>query len=265
MNTNLIFRIPLHWQILIAIAIGALAGYLAGPEGSIFGVSLISIFDFLGSLFINLLKMLVVPLIVSSVITGVAGIGSARDLGRLGGKTLLFYVLTTLIAVLIALTLLNIVRPGIVDGEPARELLRACGLRRRTSPARWARRSGKLRRHPAGHRSAQHRRGGAQHQAAGPGVLQHPVRIFPRAHCEPEHAKPVLGFWQGMFQVMMRMTEFVMRLAPIGVFGLAAPVVAKPGFGARALAGFRATRARRACDLFAFVAAAAAAAPRWRG
>ena len=69
-------------------------------------------FDLVGTLFINLLKMLIVPLILSSVITGVAGLGTGPDLGRLGGKTLAFYVITTLLAVLIALMLVNLVEPG---------------------------------------------------------------------------------------------------------------------------------------------------------
>src|ERR1700752_1152786 len=116
MSERAALRIPLHWQILIAIGVGALAGILVGPDASVLGVKLMSVFDFLGTLFVNALKMLVVPLIVSSVISGVASVGSARDLGRLGGKTLLFYIITTLMAVLLALTLLSIVRPGIVDG-----------------------------------------------------------------------------------------------------------------------------------------------------
>src|SRR5262249_6729170 len=73
--------------------------------------------------FINLLKMVVVPLIAASIITGVAGLGSGRDLGRLGIKTLAFYVFTTLLSVLIALVIVNFVKPGIVDGVPAKSLL----------------------------------------------------------------------------------------------------------------------------------------------
>ena len=61
-------RFPLHWQILAAIGIGALTGYLTGPDATLFGVSVVDFFDFLGTLFVNALKMLVVPLIVASVI-----------------------------------------------------------------------------------------------------------------------------------------------------------------------------------------------------
>src|SRR3982750_2030856 len=89
--------------ILIAMVAGALAGWVLGPDASLGSIKLLPIFDLIGTIFINLLKMLIVPLILSSVITGVAGLGSGPDLGRLGAKTLTFYVATTLIDVLIAL------------------------------------------------------------------------------------------------------------------------------------------------------------------
>src|SRR4051812_42361010 len=109
--------------ILVAIIAGALTGWILGPDASLGGYKLLPLFDVVGTLFINLLKMLIVPLILASVITGVAGLGSGPDLGRLGGKTLLFYVVTTLLAVLIALMLVNLVEPGVADGQPVRDKL----------------------------------------------------------------------------------------------------------------------------------------------
>ena len=103
--------------ILIAMVAGALTGWLAGPDAAIGSVKLVPVFDLIGGLFINLLKMLIVPLILGSVITGVAALGTGPDLGRLGLKTLGFYVLTTLIAVLIALMLVNAVEPGVQDWQ----------------------------------------------------------------------------------------------------------------------------------------------------
>src|SRR3954452_15375853 len=104
--------------ILVAMALGAVIGWLVGPEAGGLGL-----FDFLVTAFINLLKMVVVPLISASILTGVATVGSGRDLGRLGLKTLGFYVFTTLLSVTIALALVDIIKPGIVNGVPARELL----------------------------------------------------------------------------------------------------------------------------------------------
>jgi Na+/H+-dicarboxylate symporter len=91
----------LHWQILIAIVLAGIAGQLAGETATIGGTSWYAVFDFVGTLFINALKMLIVPLIASSIIVGVAGIGSSGNLGKLGGQTLLFYALTTLLAILV--------------------------------------------------------------------------------------------------------------------------------------------------------------------
>ena len=116
-------KIALHWQILIAILLAALAGWLSGPDTAVFGVPLVSAFDFLGTIFINALKMLIVPLIGSSIIVGVAGIGGGANIGRLGGRTLLLYATTTLAAILVGLVLVNLVQPGIVDGKPVRDLL----------------------------------------------------------------------------------------------------------------------------------------------
>src|SRR5215813_6253279 len=100
--------------ILIAMVLGAIAGWIVGPDGKVGGVEVLGFFEFLGTLFINLLKMVVVPLISASIITGVASVGSRRDLGRLGVRTLAFYVFTSLLSVLIALALVDIVNPGIV-------------------------------------------------------------------------------------------------------------------------------------------------------
>jgi Na+/H+-dicarboxylate symporter len=215
--------------ILIAMVIGALTGWLLGPDASLGSIKLIPLFDVIGTLFINLLKMLIVPLILASVITGVAGLGAGPDLGRLGGKTLAFYVITTLIAVLIALTLVNLIQPGVADGQPVRDKLALTA--------------------DAGEVTA----GVMQH--AQTSVLDSIRSVIPAniveaaantkmlglvlfsvlfgfflARIPQPHLGTILSFWQGIFLVMMRMTEFVMMLAPIGVFALIAKVVALAGF-----------------------------------
>ena len=79
-------KIKLHWQILIAIVLAAIAGSITGTEASILGVTFVQIYDFLGTLFMNALRMIIVPLIMSSIIVGIANLGSGSDLGRLGVK-----------------------------------------------------------------------------------------------------------------------------------------------------------------------------------
>jgi Na+/H+-dicarboxylate symporter len=101
-------KLELHWQILIAIILAAIVGGIVfnsfeatGVEPTLFGVRYLAIFDYIGTIFLNALKMIIVPLITSSIIVGVAGIGSGGNLGALGGKTLLFYATTTLAAILV--------------------------------------------------------------------------------------------------------------------------------------------------------------------
>ena len=95
-------KLELHWQILIAIIAAGIIGGLVfesrastGLDPTLFSISYISIFEYVGTLFLNGLRMIIVPLITSSIIVGVAGIGSGGNLGALGGKTLLFYATST--------------------------------------------------------------------------------------------------------------------------------------------------------------------------
>jgi proton glutamate symport protein len=70
-----LLKLKLHWQILIALALAIVVGLLVGDDGLLFGINFVAAFDFIGQLFLNALKMLIVPLIVSSIIIGIAGIG----------------------------------------------------------------------------------------------------------------------------------------------------------------------------------------------
>lgn len=116
-------KLKLHWQILIAIIAAILVGMVVNKDTAIAGIVLYNVFDFIGTLFLNALKMLIVPLVLSSIICGISGIGSSKNLGRLGGKTIGFYMLSSLLSILIGLTFVNILTPGIIDGEPAGSML----------------------------------------------------------------------------------------------------------------------------------------------
>ena len=120
-----LFKLELHWQIFIALGLGVAAGLAAGTNGSFFGsFTFYSVFDFLGVLFLRALKMIIVPLITSSIITGVTGVGSSGSLGRMGSKTFLYYVSTSLIAILTGLLLVNLLTPGIdSSGHPVKDKL----------------------------------------------------------------------------------------------------------------------------------------------
>ena len=116
-------RLQLHWQILIAMVLAVIAGFATGTDASIAGVTFYSMYVFTGGLFLNALKMLIVPLITASIITGVAGMGTGDGFGRLGSKTVLYYFTTSLLAILTGLFFVNLIAPGIIDGVPAGSLM----------------------------------------------------------------------------------------------------------------------------------------------
>lgn len=224
-------RLKLHWQILIAIGLAVVAGELAGDTATIGPVTWYAVFDFVGTLFINALKMLIVPLISSSIIVGVAGIGASGHLGRLGGKTLLFYAATTLFAILVGLLFINLVRPGLIDGQPVGEMLALHGNASEVLAKVGDKGVGDvvqifLRMVPTNIVAA-------AAEGSMLGIIFFCLLFgFFMTRIEEHLADPLFRFWSAVFQVMMKMTEWVMAFAPIGVFGLVARVVAKTGLDA---------------------------------
>jgi len=111
-------KIALHWQIIIGLFLGIIWALLSSQLGwSEFTINWIAPF---GTIFINLLKLIAVPLVLFSIINGVANIGDPSSLGRMGGKTLLAYLLTTVLAVTVGLVLVNLINPGKLVDEDSR-------------------------------------------------------------------------------------------------------------------------------------------------
>ncbi len=224
-------KLKLHWQILIALALAVLAGSLSGTEGAVFGLRFYAVYDFIGTLFLNALKMLIVPLIMAAIITGMGNIGASGALGRLGVKTLLYYATTSLFAILVGLFMVNLVQPGIVDGEPAKDLI---GLQADSSEL-VEKVEGKgagdiaavfLRMVPPNIVSA-----AAEGQMLGLIFFSLLFGYF-MANLTGRQGEVLQNFWQGVFEVMMKITDLVMKFAPLGVFGLVAKVIASTGLAA---------------------------------
>ncbi len=219
-------RLQLHWQILIALVLAVVAGRLSGTDGGLFGVVPYPVYEFTGALFMNALKMVIVPLIVSSIITGVAGIGDTHGLGRLGGKTLLFYMVSSLLAIVVGLMFVNFISPGIIDGQPAREVL---GLSE-----------------SAASEAAQKVEGRGASDLTGVFLSMIPPNVVAAAangqmlgliffsllfgyfltRIDREAGDIISRFWSGIADIMMLITALIMKFAPIGVFGLVARTVA---------------------------------------
>ncbi|MEP0264333.1 dicarboxylate/amino acid:cation symporter [Dokdonia sp.] len=111
-------KLALHWKIIIGLLLGIVWALLSSSLGwSSFTINWIAPF---GEIFINLLKLIAVPLVLFSIINGVAGIGDPSSLGRMGGKTLIAYLATTLLAVALGLILVNAMQPGTMVDENTR-------------------------------------------------------------------------------------------------------------------------------------------------
>jgi proton glutamate symport protein len=226
-----VLKLKLHWQILIALGLAVLAGLASGEQASLYGVTYLSIYDFLGTLFLNALKMLIVPLVVSSIISGMAGIGHTGALGRLGLKTLAYYLTTSLLAILVGLVLVGAIAPGVVDGQPAKEVI---GLNA-DSDSVAAKVEGRgvgdvvdvfLRMVPVNVVAA-----AAEGQMLGLIFFSLLFGYF-MTRVQHGYAETLYNFWQGVFETMMWITDWVMKFAPIGVFALVAGVVASTGLAA---------------------------------
>jgi len=222
----------LHWQIFLALLFGVGAGLLWTQQATIFGnFRPYFLFDFLGTTFLRALRMVIVPLIAGSIITGVAGIGSGRSLGRLFRKTFGWYVTTSLLAIITGLLLVNLIQPGVQNGEAVGENLGLNASSVELSVDLKDRGAGDL-----------------------VGIIQRMIPENPVAAAANGQMLPLiffcllygialtvltekqrlaqLPFWETLFQAMMRITGWVIRLAPIGIFGLMARIVASSGFAA---------------------------------
>lgn len=225
-------KLKLHWQIIIALMLATLVGLAFSTDSSLLGVRLYTVLDFVGTLFLNALKMLIVPLIVASLITGIAGIGGGKGLGRMGSKAILFYMTTSLLAILTGLFFVNLFNPGIIDGQPARDVLGLSADLVSTVEAKVAGKSASdiagvfLSMVPTNIVAA-----AANGQMLGLIFFSILFGYFMTRISEP-YAEAQFNFWQGLFEVMMKITEWVMKFAPLGVFALVAKVVMSTGLGA---------------------------------
>lgn len=200
-------KIEMHWQILIALVAGVLAGMYA--------TSYVPYISWIGDLFLRLLKMIIIPLIVSSIITGIAGIGSSAGIGRLGLKTLSFYLITSFFAILLGLVLVNSLKPGIgvdlsfvqkVDSLPIADqsigelLLNSIPVNIFDSLA-----EGQML----------------------PIIFYSMIFGFFTNMVDTRHRKPIIDFFESVMNVIMKITMAIIKLTPYGVFAIMATVISK--------------------------------------
>ena len=226
-------KIKLHWQIMIAIILAISVGLVFDQNTKILGISLYETLGFFGAMFLNALKMVIIPLVLSSIICGVASIGSGDNLGRLGGKTLGFYMTSSLLAILIGLLYVNIFTPGEINGVPAGDQLNL------SSPDALESQLDKVEGKGAGDFLDVFLRMFPPNivKAAADGQMLGLITFgilfgFFMLNIQSKSRDTLVSFWNGVSETMMNMTMFIMKFSPIGVFGLVGKNVLATGFEA---------------------------------
>jgi len=212
--SNLPWYRRLHWQVLAAMLLGMVAGAVGGEE-------IVPKVGWLGDLFMKLLKMIIVPLVLTSIVSGVASVGGGRALGRLFSKTLGYYVLSSALAIFAGLLVVNLIRPGVgadvlgAQSEAIPELATpssAVDVLLDIVPRNIVA------------------------AAAEPNMLAvifFCILLGASIASLPEKPKEVLTtLFEAAFQAMMKLTSGVIKFLPIGVFALITRVVGTTGFGA---------------------------------
>ncbi len=224
-------RWPLHWRILLGLVVGAAAGSLANATagGSPWLTSTVDyVIEPFGRIFLRLIFMVVLPLVFSALVLGVAGLGDIGRLGRIGMKTLAYTLLATGLSVALGLTLVNVVRPGAGLSEETRAALTA-GATRGPAPVAAADA-------PVGLQAVLAIVPDNPLRAAVNGdmlavmffslMLGLGLALAPR-----ETVAPLVAVLEGLYAVVMQVIELAMRLAPYGVACLLFTLTARLGAG----------------------------------
>jgi len=205
-----------HKYLLWAILIGALAGIFCGWY---FGHAMEAV-AWIGKLFLDLLMLTIVPLIIAAVISGITALGDVRKLGKLGGLTFLYYLSTTAIAVIIGLIMVNIIHPGSHTGELSTAVPEGITGRKTAGIEEII---GSL------------IKPNLIEAAVNNQLL--PIILFCLAFAAAlttigEKGRPLISFFDGLNDVMMKLVIWIMMLSPIGIFALIAAKLGATGGGA---------------------------------
>ena len=220
-------NLALHWKIIIGLVAGLVYGIFSASAGwGSFTSDWIAPF---GTIFINLLKLIAVPLVFASLVTGVASLSDTKKLSRIGGRTITIYICTTIVSVTIGLILVNFFQPGgQIPAEMKIELQETYekNVETKTNSAQKVKERGPLK--PIVDMvpsnvisSASSNRNMLQIVfvaiLVGIGLIQIPK----------EKSKNFLGFFEGLNDVVLKVIDMIMLMAPIGVFALIAQTINK--------------------------------------
>ena len=205
------FKLKLHWQVFIAMALGIVFALILGEKSTVVTP--------LGTIFMRLLKMIIVPLIIFSITSGVASLGDSKTLGRMGAKTFGYYFLTSILAIITGLMLTNIIKPGVGvefsgmggDFDPAslNKPDSLAGILIRMIPLNPIK---------------------AMADGDMLGIIFWSILFgFSITRLSGKPQEFFINFFAYGFKAMMKLTQGIIALLPIGVFGLITTAVANSG------------------------------------
>ncbi len=218
-NPDAPWYMRLHWQVAIAMLLGGIAGLL-------FGIPLANAVGWLGDLFMKLLRMIIVPLVLTSIVSGVASVGGGKALGRLFSKTMGYYVLSSLLAVTVGLLFVNLIRPGANADMTTTTAADLPDLETPSSPVQ-------LLMDIVPENVIQ-----AAATADMLALIFFSIVFGAAVTTLPDKPQRIVTeLFDALFEAMMRLTSGIIKFLPIGVFALIARMVATTGFeGFRPLA-----------------------------
>lgn len=216
------------WKVFAAILLAVFFGTWAGQDKQLFGVTYYTILDTFGSIFINALTLIVVPLISSSIITGIARIGNEQSFGRLGAKTFAFYLGTSLVAILIGLFFVNLIQPGSSQfaslSPDSTEMQQMSLLKQHVETnGLQALFNVLVQIVPSNIVDA------FSHKQLLGLIFFSLLFGYSLSKIDSHFSSILQGFWQGVFQTMIQMTHLIMKFLPLGVFCLVGKVFATTG------------------------------------
>ncbi|MFO7524742.1 MAG: dicarboxylate/amino acid:cation symporter [Ignavibacteriaceae bacterium] len=199
-------KLKLHWQIVIAFILAILIGLFIPQH--------VDYVRWLGDIFLRALKLIIVPLILTSIISGVTNLGGAHSLGRLGIKTISYYVLTSFFAIIVGLILVNIIKPGI-----------GADLGLKMDVPELAAISGGI--GDIGMRIIPTNIFSALVEADMLAIIFFSILFgYFITKVENKYSTFMIDLFNSGFEVMMKLTSFIIKFAPLGILGIVAGVVA---------------------------------------
>ncbi|WP_202305281.1 glutamate/aspartate:proton symporter GltP [Dryocola clanedunensis] len=220
-------KVSLAWQILLALVLGIALGSVLHYQSDSREWLITNLLSPAGDIFIHLIKMIVVPIVISTLIVGIAGVGDAKQLGRIGAKTILYFEVITTVAIILGITLANVFQPG--HGIDMSQLA-SVDISKYEHTAQDV-------------QSHAHGLMGTILSLVPTNIIDSmakgdmlPIIFFSvlfglgLSSLPSAHREPLVTVFRSISETMFKVTHMVMRYAPIGVFALISVTVANFGF-----------------------------------